>query len=107
MPGSLAWPSIVPAQRCAWNGSWNGAAGIPALPVLSVRFPVQSVLTCPTSTSCSPGTQMSSAPVGVKGLGEIGVVGVSAAIANAVYHATGRGVCSLPITIDRLLARGA
>ena len=44
-------------------------------------------------------------PVGVKGLGEIGVVGVSAAIANAVYHATGRRVRSLPITIDRLLAR--
>jgi xanthine dehydrogenase YagR molybdenum-binding subunit len=46
-------------------------------------------------------------PVGVKGLGEIGVVGVSAAIANAVYHATGRRIRSLPITIDQLLARGA
>ena len=46
-------------------------------------------------------------PVGVKGLGEIGVVGVPAAIANAVYHATGRRIRSLPITIDRLLARGA
>ena len=45
-------------------------------------------------------------PVGVKGLGEIGVVGVSAAIANAVYHATGRRIRSLPITIDQLLARG-
>jgi xanthine dehydrogenase YagR molybdenum-binding subunit len=46
-------------------------------------------------------------PVGVKGLGEIGVVGVPAAIANAVYHATGRRIRSLPITIDYLLARGA
>jgi xanthine dehydrogenase YagR molybdenum-binding subunit len=46
-------------------------------------------------------------PVGIKGLGEIGVVGVSAAIANAVYHATGRRIRSLPITIDQLLARGA
>jgi CO/xanthine dehydrogenase Mo-binding subunit len=46
-------------------------------------------------------------PVGVKGLGEIGVVGVSAAIANAVYHATGRRIRSLPVTIDQLLARGA
>jgi xanthine dehydrogenase YagR molybdenum-binding subunit len=42
-------------------------------------------------------------PVGVKGLGEIGIVGVPAAIANAVYHATGRRIRSLPITIDKLL----
>ncbi|HEY4863927.1 MAG TPA: xanthine dehydrogenase family protein molybdopterin-binding subunit, partial [Candidatus Dormibacteraeota bacterium] len=42
-------------------------------------------------------------PVGSKGLGEIGLVGVSAAIANAVYHATGRRIRSLPITIDKLL----
>ena len=42
-------------------------------------------------------------PVGIKGLGEIGVVGVSAAIANAVYHATGRRIRSLPITLEQLL----
>jgi CO/xanthine dehydrogenase Mo-binding subunit len=42
-------------------------------------------------------------PAGIKGLGEIGIVGVSAAIANAVYHATGRRIRSLPITIDKLL----
>jgi aerobic-type carbon monoxide dehydrogenase small subunit (CoxS/CutS family) len=38
-----------------------------------------------------------------KGLGEIGVVGVSAAIANAAYHATGRRIRSLPITVEQLL----
>jgi CO/xanthine dehydrogenase Mo-binding subunit len=42
-------------------------------------------------------------PVGIKGLGEIGIVGVAAAVANAVYHATGRRFRSLPITIDQLL----
>jgi xanthine dehydrogenase YagR molybdenum-binding subunit len=42
-------------------------------------------------------------PIGIKGLGEVGIVGVSAAIANAVYHATGRRIRSLPITIDQLL----
>jgi xanthine dehydrogenase YagR molybdenum-binding subunit len=42
-------------------------------------------------------------PIGSKGLGEIGIVGVSAAIANAVYHATGRRIRSLPISIDQLL----
>jgi xanthine dehydrogenase YagR molybdenum-binding subunit len=41
-------------------------------------------------------------PLGVKGLGEIGIVGVAAAIANAVYHATGNRVRELPITLDKL-----
>ena len=42
-------------------------------------------------------------PIGVKGLGEIGIVGTAAAIANAVFHATGKRVRHLPITIDKLL----
>ncbi|MFN5686869.1 xanthine dehydrogenase family protein molybdopterin-binding subunit, partial [Bradyrhizobium sp.] len=41
--------------------------------------------------------------MGIKGLGEIGIVGVPAAIANAVYHATGKRVRDLPITLDKLL----
>jgi xanthine dehydrogenase YagR molybdenum-binding subunit len=43
-------------------------------------------------------------PLGVKGLGEIGIVGTAAAIANAIHHATGKRVRDLPITIDKLLA---
>lgn len=42
-------------------------------------------------------------PLGVKGVGEIGIVGVAAAIANAIYHATGIRVRDLPITLDKLL----
>lgn len=42
-------------------------------------------------------------PLGAKGLGEIGIVGVAAAVANAIYHATGKRVRDLPITIDKLL----
>lgn len=42
-------------------------------------------------------------PIGVKGIGEIGIVGVAAAVANAVYHATGKRVRDLPITIEKLL----
>jgi xanthine dehydrogenase YagR molybdenum-binding subunit len=42
-------------------------------------------------------------PFGIKGVGEIGIVGTAAAIANAVYHATGKRVRDLPITIDKLL----
>jgi xanthine dehydrogenase YagR molybdenum-binding subunit len=43
-------------------------------------------------------------PLGLKGLGEIGIVGVAAAVANAVYHATGKRVRDLPISLDKLLA---
>ena len=42
-------------------------------------------------------------PMGVKGLGEIGICGTAAAIANAIYHATGKRVRDLPITSDKLL----
>jgi xanthine dehydrogenase YagR molybdenum-binding subunit len=41
-------------------------------------------------------------PLGIKGLGEIGIVGVAAAIASAIYHATGKRVRDLPITLDKL-----
>jgi xanthine dehydrogenase YagR molybdenum-binding subunit len=43
------------------------------------------------------------APMGARGIGEIGITGVGAAIANAVYHATGKRVRHLPITLDKLL----
>jgi xanthine dehydrogenase YagR molybdenum-binding subunit len=42
-------------------------------------------------------------PLGVKGMGELGMVGIPAAIANAVYHATGKRIRELPITPDKLL----
>jgi xanthine dehydrogenase YagR molybdenum-binding subunit len=41
-------------------------------------------------------------PLGIKGVGEIGIVGVAAAIANAAHHATGKRVRDLPITLDKL-----
>ncbi|GAA2430278.1 xanthine dehydrogenase family protein molybdopterin-binding subunit [Streptomyces glaucus] len=46
-------------------------------------------------------------PVGIKGIGEIGVVGAAAAVANAVWHATGVRHRSLPIRPDRVLQAGA
>jgi CO/xanthine dehydrogenase Mo-binding subunit len=42
-------------------------------------------------------------PLGTKGIGELSITGMAAAIANAVYHATGRRVRSLPISIEKLL----
>jgi xanthine dehydrogenase YagR molybdenum-binding subunit len=42
-------------------------------------------------------------PVGAKGLGELTAVSVAPAIANAVYHATGKRIRDLPITVEKLL----
>ncbi len=41
--------------------------------------------------------------IGAKGIGEIGIVGAAAALANAVYHATGKRIRDLPITVDKLV----
>jgi xanthine dehydrogenase YagR molybdenum-binding subunit len=43
-------------------------------------------------------------PLGIKGVGEIGIVGTAAAVANAVFHATGKRVRDLPITVDKVMA---
>ena len=61
------------------------AAGLPAIEVHYLDIP-------------DPAT-----PLGAHGIGEIGVTGVAAAIANAVFHATGKRVRELPITPDKLL----
>ncbi len=43
-------------------------------------------------------------PLGARGLGEIGITGAAAAVANAIYHATGKRVRDFPITPDKLMA---
>lgn len=45
-------------------------------------------------------------PLGIKGIGELGNVGTNAAVANAVYHATGLRIRELPIRLEKLLAEG-
>jgi len=44
-------------------------------------------------------------PLGTKAVGELAIVGMAAAIANAVYHATGTRVRSLPISIEKVLGQ--
>ena len=46
-----------------------------------------------------------SSPMKAKGVGELGMCGVAAAVANAVYNATGARVRNYPITLDKLLDR--
>jgi xanthine dehydrogenase YagR molybdenum-binding subunit len=41
--------------------------------------------------------------MGAKGIGEVGIVGTAAAIANAVHHATGIRIRELPIRLDKLI----
>lgn len=43
------------------------------------------------------------APYGARGIGEIGITGTAAAVANAVFHATGKRVRELPISLDKLM----
>jgi xanthine dehydrogenase YagR molybdenum-binding subunit len=45
-------------------------------------------------------------PMGVKGIGEIGIVGTAAAVANAVHHATGIRVRDLPIGLAQMITKG-
>lgn len=42
-------------------------------------------------------------PMGVKGVGEIGIVGTAGAIANAIFHATGKRLRDLPMTLDKII----
>ena len=43
-------------------------------------------------------------PLGARGIGEIGITGAAAAVANAIYHATGKRIREAPITPDKLMA---
>ena len=45
--------------------------------------------------------------LGARGIGEIGLAGIAAAITDAVHHATGVRVRELPVKIEKLLAAGA
>jgi xanthine dehydrogenase YagR molybdenum-binding subunit len=54
--------------------------------------------------SVVPETDTHVNPLGVKGIGEIGNTGITAALANAVYHATGKRIRDLPLTLDKVMA---
>ena len=72
-----------------WRGPANPMPTPSAAPVSSWR-------------SFRPLTPVST--IGAKGVGEIGITGVAASIANAVFHATGKRICDLPIRVDKIIA---
>ena len=74
----------------------------------AVRTPPQSIADVLRTmqiidATCLDDPDPHSNPMGSRGAGEIGIVGVAAAIANAVHHATGIRIRNLPITADKLL----
>ncbi len=50
------------------------------------------------------GAPDSMTPIGTKGVGELALIGIGAAVANALHHATGKRVRSLPISLEKVLA---
>ena len=72
-----------------------------------MTWPATTSRPTPTWATSTPGgstrTSVELGPAGAKGIGEVGIVGTAAAIANAVYHATGIRVRDLPIRLDKLL----
>jgi xanthine dehydrogenase YagR molybdenum-binding subunit len=75
-----------------------GASPTPPSPTTWCR----STLTSPDLDVLFVGESDRFNPIGVKGVAEMGPHGIAAAITNAVFHATGRRIRSLPITIEQL-----
>ena len=70
------------------------------------RLPVHADIP-PIEVILVPEQDSVTSPLGTKGVGELGIVGAAAAIANAVFHATGKRLRDLPITPEKLLAPDA
>ncbi|WP_420593832.1 xanthine dehydrogenase family protein molybdopterin-binding subunit [Deinococcus sp.] len=78
------------------SGRWMTASlGESLIPTNADVAEVDAIITREDDTRGSP--------LGIKGLGEIGIVGTSAAIANAIFHATGQRLTALPMRLDRVL----
>ena len=65
-----------------------------------IREALRRARTLPGVTGAAMSTSF---PMGARGVGEIGITGVGAAVANAVFNATGRRVRDLPITLDKIV----
>ena len=98
--GGVVWGIGVPCgKRVRWTPG-SAASSMPTSPsISSPSMPISADIDVDFIDEPDPLLN----DVGVKGLGEVALVGVAAAIANAVYHATGRRMRRLPIRIEDLL----
>ena len=69
-----------------------------------VAIPVNADIPADISIHCVDEVDEKASPIGGKGVGELGATGVAAAVANAVFHATGRRIRDLPLTPEKLIA---
>ncbi|MBV1851281.1 xanthine dehydrogenase family protein molybdopterin-binding subunit [Catellatospora tritici] len=97
--GGMIWGmshALLEGSRMGPDGRWaNASLGEYLVPV-NADAPAVVVETIESTDTVVN-------PLGVKGVGEVGMVGTAAAIANAIHHATGRRLHKLPITIEDLL----
>ena len=73
--------------------------------LVDYRIPVHADVP-PIEVLLLPEEDSVTSPLGTKGVGELGIVGAAAAVANAVFHATGQRIRDLPITPEKILSRG-
>ena len=91
-PGSIANENSAFDER-------TGRIGNPSLS----GYHVPAHLDVPRIDVICTGIPDPHAPAGARGVGEIGITGTAAAVANAIFNASGRRVRDLPITLDKLL----
>jgi xanthine dehydrogenase YagR molybdenum-binding subunit len=113
----FGWAQRDAKPRARRDGSWLTGTGVAASTFTVYQFPAAAFVQVDRAgyyqaTNADVGAIDATwideqdphvNPMGSKGMGEIGIVGTAAAIANAVYHATGIRVRDLPITLDKLL----
>ena len=101
------------AELVKVNAFWRDyAAHDPNAPFLSknlagVAIPVNADIPSDITVHFVEEVDEKASPIGGKGIGELGATGVAAAVANAVFHATGKRIRDLPITPEKLVAHGA
>jgi len=74
------------------------------LPFGHWRFPARADIPASLEAAFLPELDERSNPLKSKGIGELGICGAGAAIANAVYNACGARIRNYPITLDKVLA---
>ena len=82
---------------------------IPTLRLLALAVCALALIACGGDTDETPEptdtSDAVSSPLKAKGVGELGLCGVAAAVANAVYNATGLRIRDYPVTLDKMIDR--